>query len=264
MGDRLADAGPHLGIYRVHVDELREQDVNARVMAPEMFERLSENIRKEGRLEQLPFVVVRKDHFEVISGHHRLRAARTAGLTELYVLGDERDLSKSAVRAKQIAHNRISGTDDLHTLRQLFDDIQSVDDMLESYLSPDFFDDMAQLERAEISDLSVTLPYRFVGFAFLPKALNDLDALEKFVKRNPKADEIGLVSNEVLEEFRKVSIALSRKEDVRSMGAIVTRMLEIVRASLEAEGINLDDPETTESSDGAGGDRQMAKPRKAA
>lgn len=109
MAEFVAEVGRNLALYKVSVDEIREQDLNARVMPPEMMERLAETVKTEGRLEQLPFTVLRKGYFELVSGHHRVRAARAAGLVEIFVLADTRDLSKSKVRAKQIAHNRISG-----------------------------------------------------------------------------------------------------------------------------------------------------------
>ena len=89
---------------------------------------LADTIRKEQRLESLPLTVKRKNFFEVMSGHHRTRAVRMAGLTELYVLADTRNLTRSQVVAKQIAHNRIAGSDDRETLATLFKEISRIDD----------------------------------------------------------------------------------------------------------------------------------------
>ena len=85
---RLAEAGDNLEIWRVPYTAIREQDLNARVMPPEMLERLTETIRRENRLESLPFGVLREKHIELISGHHRLRAAVSAGVTEIVMLVD--------------------------------------------------------------------------------------------------------------------------------------------------------------------------------
>lgn len=241
MAERLADAGPNLGVYKVHVEEIKEQDVNARVMAPEMFDRLTENIRREGRLEQLPFCVVKGNGFEMVSGHHRLRGARAAGLTEIFVLADERKLSRSSIVAKQIAHNRLQGEDDREILRRLYEEIETVDDKIETFLSAEDFDDVRQLEPVKIADLGVDLPFKHITLVFLPKAIEDLDALETFVKKLPRdSDTFGVVSIEALEAFRQACLKLSRKEDVRSMGAIVTRMLELIQPLID------DEPATSE------------------
>lgn len=233
MAERLCNVGPNLDVYKVNVDEVREQDINARVMPPEMMERLTETVQKEARLEQLPFTVKRDDHFEMVSGHHRLRAARAAGLTEIFVLVDTRDLSKSKVRAKQIAHNRIAGEDDPQTLAKLYAEMQSVDDILESFLRPEDFDDVKQLETAAITDIAVAVPWKHLTLVFMPSAMEAIERIEAIVKRVPKeADTIGLVSVDVLDRFRKAAAALGRTEDVRSLGAIVTRMTEIVEDHL--------------------------------
>lgn len=233
MAEKLADVGDNLALFKVHVDELREQDINARVMPPEMFERLTETIKGEGRLEQLPFTVFRGDHFEMVSGHHRLRAARAAQLTEIFVLADTRPLSKSKVRAKQIAHNRISGEDDPATLKRIFDEIESVEDQLESYLRAEDFDDVKQLDPASIVDISVGIPWKHLTLVFVPSTLEALERIEKIIRRTPKdTDILGLVNVEVVDRFRNVALKLGRTEDVRSLGAIITRMAEITEKHL--------------------------------
>ena len=46
-------------------------------------------------------------YYEIISGHHRVRAGRAAGLEWFYVLvdGDE-ELSRSKIVSKQLSHNQ--------------------------------------------------------------------------------------------------------------------------------------------------------------
>ncbi|MGE5510358.1 MAG: ParB/RepB/Spo0J family partition protein [Bacteroidota bacterium] len=228
MGTRIAEVGKNLALYKVHVDEIKEQDINARVMPPEAFERLTENIRKEGRLEQLPFAVARGNFFELISGHHRLRAGRQAGLTEVFVLADERNLPRSKVVAKQLAHNAIAGEDDPQMLKRLYEEIESVDDILESYISPDDFDDVTRLESMPVTDISLMLEWKQLAMVFLPSTMERLDKIEVWAKKIPKdTDLVGVVSNQVFERFREAALSIGRAEDVRSLGAILTRMVDI-------------------------------------
>ena len=91
--EKLAELGHNLELWRVHIDELHEQEKNARVMDPRTFDRLTANISKGGRLEQLPFCALRAGEIEVVSGHHRIRAARAAELMEVFVLVDTSGLS---------------------------------------------------------------------------------------------------------------------------------------------------------------------------
>jgi hypothetical protein len=235
VAEKLAEVGPHLAVYRVKPDDLIEQDVNAHVMAPEMFERLTENIKTEGRLESLPLTVARPNgKFEIVSGHHRVRAARTAELKEFFVLADTRDLSRSKVVAKQLAHNSIFGKDDKQTLKKLYEELDNVDDILQSYLRPEDFDDVKQLEPAQITDISVAIPWKHLTLVFVPRAMAALERIDGWVKRIPKeTDTIGVVGFEILDRFRTAALAVGRTEDVRSLGAIITRMTEIVEIFLE-------------------------------
>jgi hypothetical protein len=236
MAQLIADLGANLALYKVHVDELVEQDINAHVMSPEMFERLAANVKREQRLEQLPFTVARPTgKFELISGHHRVRAARTAGLVEIYVLADTRDLSRSTTVAKQLAHNSIFGRDDPQTLAKLYDELDSIEDIMESFLKPEDFDDVKQLSRAEITDISVAIPWKHLTLVFVPRTMDALDRIDAWVKKTPKeTDTIGVVAHEILERFRAAALSLGRTEDIRSLGAIMTRMTEIVEGHIAA------------------------------
>src|SRR3990167_3081838 len=108
----LAVLGNGMEVWRVGVDDLQEQDKNARTMSPQAFQRLVANIKNGDRLESLPFCVLRPNgDIEIVSGHHRTRAARAAGLNEVPVLIDTTTtLTRSQIVAKQLAHNSISGS----------------------------------------------------------------------------------------------------------------------------------------------------------
>ncbi|HEY5410346.1 MAG TPA: ParB N-terminal domain-containing protein [Caulobacteraceae bacterium] len=235
MLQRLLELGAGLAIYSGHAEDVREQDINAQVMPPEMFERLTETIRKDGRLESLPFGVLRaaktdgRDQIELISGHHRLRAARTAGVVDLHFVVDERELSRSAVVAKQLAHNKIHGDSDPATLKRLFDEITALDDIVESYIRPDDFDGIKQLNASQIPEVKVALEYRKVSFVFLQADLVRMEAIEEAAKDVLKGtDLVGVCSLELFERFRTVALKLGNAKEVRSMGALVTLMCDIV------------------------------------
>jgi hypothetical protein len=231
----LAELGASLQLVKANVNELREQDINARVMAPEAFERLTETIRKDKRLEQLPFAVNRGGYLELISGHHRVRAARAAGLSDIFVLSDIRDLSRSAVVAKQIAHNKIAGQDDLQTLRALYAEMDNVEDALESFLSPDDFDDIKQLSSVAAGDVSALLEWRTLSLVFLPSALARLEALDEIAKRTAKkSDLIGVADMKLFERFREAVLKIGKQHNVRALGAVMTRMVEIAEEWIAA------------------------------
>lgn len=111
--------------------------------------------------------------------------------------------------------------------------MDSVADVLESYLKPEDFDDIKQLDRAGIVDISVGIPWKHLTLAFMPSTLERLDRIEAAVKKIPKAtDAIGVVAIEILDRFRAAALALGKTEDIRSLGAIFSRMTEIVEDHL--------------------------------
>src|SRR5437762_1667585 len=109
--EKVLDLGNGLELWKVPPSALREQDVNARSMPKAMFERLSQTIGRDKRLESLPLCAKTERGLELISGHHRTRAATAAGLTEMFTLVDVTGLTRSQIAAKQLAHNAIEGQD---------------------------------------------------------------------------------------------------------------------------------------------------------
>ena len=130
----IADMGSGLLIVKGSIDFLREQDVNARIMRDQMQDQLTANIAKRGQLESLPYVALIKNELKIISGHHRIKSARAAGIKEIFYILDVSGLSRSQEASKQLAHNAINGFDDQSTLKEIAKMISDVDDMLESYI----------------------------------------------------------------------------------------------------------------------------------
>ena len=129
----VADMGHGLVIAKVKLADIREQDINARIMKNETQKQLTDNIKKRGQLESLPFCALIDEKIEVISGHHRIRSAKDSGvMQEIFVILDISGLRRSQVAAKQLAHNAINGYDDQSTLREIAKMIDDVDDMMES------------------------------------------------------------------------------------------------------------------------------------
>jgi len=229
----IAVAGPDLELWWAKLDDIREQSVNARVQPPEMIERKSETMRRDKRLESIPFVVKRGDPaddppgwFEMVSGHHRIRAARAAGIKRIIVLADTRDLSRSAVVAKQLAHNALQGKDDPEVVKRLFEEIDDVNLQLEAYVDPKDFD-LPKAEAVAVDSVQVDFDYRFVAFAFLP---SQMEAFEKLCERLPsygEEDLVGACDAELFDRFKEAVIRTGKVSNIRSVGATVARMVKI-------------------------------------
>lgn len=132
--EKILDLGNGLELWKVTPSALREQDVNARSMSKVMFERLSQTIARDKRLESLPLCAKRERGLEIISGHHRVRAATAAGISDLFAIVDTIGLSRSQIAAKQLAHNAIQGQDNDQLLAEIYQQIKDAESKLEAFV----------------------------------------------------------------------------------------------------------------------------------
>jgi len=234
--ERLLDLGSGLELWRVHIDELREQDRNAQTMDPETFNRLAENIARDRRLEALPFCAARvaggKPRVEIVSGHHRVRAARKANLLQIHVLVDVTDLARSAVVSKQLAHNAIVGKSDEQVLAELFAEMDDLQDMIASHVDPFKLGIFEPLEAPPIEPIALDLESKTIAFAFLPSQLDDFDEVCKAL---PPCDELRIVPAEDLAKFEETLRRLGRTCNIKALGSIISRMCDITREWLDAQ-----------------------------
>jgi hypothetical protein len=169
---RALELGNGLELWKVHPSALREQDVNARSMPKAMFERLSQTIGRDKRLESLPLCARTEKGLEIISGHHRTRAATAAGLSELFTLLDVTGLTRSQIAAKQLAHNAIEGQDNEQLLAEIYRQIEDADSKLEAFVDQKLD---VEVPRVKIEGLDVEIDFKTVLLIFLPRVKERLD-----------------------------------------------------------------------------------------
>ena len=224
---KIVSLSEGLEIWRVELNDLYEQDKNARSMTPETFDRMVENIKGRGELESLPLVHLASDEkFYIISGHHRARAARSAELKTIPVLVDTTGLNHSQVVSKQLAHNSIQGMDDRQLLSQLYQEMSTIDDMLASHLDPKDLDLDATFKGITPVEIRLDFTGRTVVFAFLP---SQKDHFNELAERIPKdADFIGTASEEMHKSFVQTLNRVGIECEIRSVGAMVSKMTDLV------------------------------------
>lgn len=230
--DTVMQIGEDLYIRWVDVTSLREQDINAQVMQPRHFERLTGNIRKRGMVESLPYCHQPggKGPIEVISGHHRSRAARVAGLQRIPAIIDTRDMRRSEVIAKQIAHNELHGNPDKDVLATLVSMIDNVDDLIATGL------DESQLPTVEPDDTKLAIPHgefdwRSATLMFLPHQMEDFKEAITAIANG--TDLVGVAPVEVFEEFASAVYAFGRCKDVRNFTTMIALLTDIARREVE-------------------------------
>lgn len=221
--EKVLDLGSGLKIARVNIEELREQDINARVMSSDMFNRLTANIKKDNRIESLPFIAETENGLEIVSGHHRVRACRAAGVTEIYVIVDDTGLDKNSIRSKQLAHNSLQGEDNKQVVKEIFDMIDDAEKKLEAYISPELND---MLDKLSIKDVTLDLDIKTILVAFLSY---EKDTFERCAQKlNETYGELYVADIENLKPFASCIKRINKEYDIRAMNTVFTKMAEIV------------------------------------
>ncbi len=230
--DVVADMGSGLVIAKVKLTDFREQDINARIMKTEMQKQLTDNIKKRGQLESLPFCALIDGRIEIISGHHRIRSAKDShALTEIFVILDTTGLRRSQVAAKQLAHNAISGFDDQSTLKEIARLIDDVDDMLESYIGKDIIGEpMAELEK--LLSPKVEFDWKNITFTFLPHQVRDFEQLVKALG-SVSPDVLGVADIDQHEEFIETITKYQQFANVKNTGAAIHAMVKSTERMFE-------------------------------
>ena len=232
----IYDMGSDLVIAKVQIDKVKEQDINARIMKNEMQDQLTANIMKRGQLESLPFFVLNNGKLEIISGHHRVKSARAAGLKEVIAIIDVSGLTRSQIAAKQLAHNAISGFDDDSTLREIVKMITDVDDMIESFVGKDIMEEPLEQYDKMLSP-AVQFDFKNVTFSFLPHQVQDMDALIKNLEITAP-EIIGVASYEQCKSFVETLSRYQKFTDIRNIGTAIHSMIQNANERMDEVGFN--------------------------
>ncbi len=226
--------GDDLYVRIVAIAALREQDVNAQQMKPRHFDRLTENVRTRGALESLPYCSRPGDEGPtyIVSGHHRARAARAAGLKRIPVIVDTRVMTRSEVVAKQIAHNELHGEPDEEILARLIKEIESVDDLLTTGLDEDMLPTLREAEDTSLNLPRVEFDWRMLTLMFLPEQLEDVKEALSLIEKG--TDTVGIAPVALFEPFSKALLEFGRAKNIRSLSASILVLTEIARREVEA------------------------------
>lgn len=226
--------GQDLYVVMVDTSSLKEQDMNAQIMQPREFDRLVENIRERGGLESLPYTHQPnlQGPISIVSGHHRFRAAREAGLGRIPVIVDAQEMSRGKIISKQIAHNELHGSPDEEILRQLVAQITEVDDLLRTGLQDDW------MPTVEKDDTTLAIPHaefdwRLVALTFLPKQLTEFADVMKLIEA--KTDLVGVADMEQFELFAKTALQHGRQWQIKSMSSSLLHLARTAGRRIEVE-----------------------------
>lgn len=227
----LAATGQPFKLAVVPIDQLRLLEKNARYMPHEMFKNLVENIKRDQGLSSVPFCWYDGRAYDVLSGNHRVKAAKAAGLTHLLILYDDRPLSRQEFVAKQLSHNALAGKDDATILRELWSEIEDVALKYYAGLDDKALEQMADVSLAALSE--ARLDFRVLTFLFLPEEIDRLQAAFRRATEATVADQVLAMR---LSEFARTIDALDKAKasfNVHNAATAMLMVLGVFEAHLE-------------------------------
>lgn len=222
-----------LKLAYVRFEDVREQDINANVMPVGMFNALVSNVSKHGALESIPLCATREgspDVVEVVSGHHRTRAARAAGIEGGVVLLYE-GLTNGEIRAKQLAHNSISGSSDAEVVKAIFEQIDELDDRMESFIDPSVFEGLPQAVKFDMVDIDLKQDMRTATVVFLPTQISDFQQAVDELTDHP--DVVYLAGREAFDGFREALLKVKEEMEIVSQPTAFATMARLAMERLE-------------------------------
>ncbi|MFF9478106.1 ParB/Srx family N-terminal domain-containing protein [Streptomyces sp. NPDC014733] len=196
-------------------------DVNARYMPYEQFRQLVTNIERDGCLTSAPLVWNDTESARriVLSGNHRTMAAIEAGLERIGWLEISEPLPRQRQIALQLSHNAISGQDDPATLKELYEELESVEWRQYTGLDDKTLDLLEKVDVAALGEAN--LDFASVQFMFLPdeleRARNAFDAARAMAT----ADERWVAG---LEQYEPVLDALETSRAAYKIGNSATAL----------------------------------------
>jgi len=209
-------------------------DKNARFMQQSDFQQLVANIKRDGQLSSIPFCVKKADgRYIVVSGNHRVQAAKQAGLNHIPIMFvDETDISHDQIRAIQLSHNSISGQDDPEILKQLLDEIRDVAFKEYAHISAEYLKGIEQpsyvVEMPNNEIVPVMLMFIDTNKASFDRVMEQLDMLTPRELENTT-----LIPKEVLHRLNEVSAKVQERYKIKAQALSICKMVELVDYMLE-------------------------------
>lgn len=203
--------------------ELKLLDKNARYMKNETFKILVDNIKNDGNLSSIPFCWQDKGVYTVLSGNHRVKAARNASLDYILIMYTDKDLDKQERIAIQLSHNSLAGQDDPVILKELWEEIEEIDYKYYAGLDDKILDEIEPVSLDSLNEPN--LDFRNITFLMLPEENERLKELFTEAIELISADETHLTR---LKEFDRLLNAMGETKDSFNIKNSATALMVIL------------------------------------
>ncbi|GHE06547.1 hypothetical protein [Streptomyces alanosinicus] len=155
----------------------------------------------------------------VLSGNHRTLAAIEVGLPQIWWMQIEEPLPRQRQIALQLSHNAIAGQDDPAILKELYDELESVEWRQYTGLDDKSLD---LLEKVDVASLGeANLDFASVQLMFLPDELERAEAAFDAAWSTASADQRWVAG---LEQYEPVLDALETSRAAYKIGNSATAL----------------------------------------
>tara|TARA_R110002020_G_scaffold240290_3_gene453050 strand:+ start:7793 stop:8530 length:738 start_codon:yes stop_codon:yes gene_type:complete len=230
INEKLAEQNM-LKIKLVNPKKCIGQKVNARYFPAETMHRLTSNVKNSGHLESVPLVYEEDGKDYIISGHHRVQAAKDAGLQNILVMVAQPE-DKDDIVSKQLAHNELTGIDDKTILSELFNSIKDISKKISTGL-----DD--SISKIDYTSLNFRIgEFKEFTVLFMPEdeGYTDevMDEIAESINIKSKA-AVRLTNVKYWDRFAKAIRTIKKCENIKSNGTAFIRMVELAEQMMERE-----------------------------
>lgn len=227
----MADKIP-LEVVAVDPRSLTLLEKNAQYMDKQEYDNLVANVRQDGVLTSTPLVHQEDDGtLLVLSGNHRTQAAIEAGLDEIMMMLCK-GLSEEHKLALQLSHNSLVGKSNTVILKELYDELTTLEGKAFSGLSDSIFQEMNK-QLASIS--GIRLDYKEVTFLFLPEEIEKIDKIMEILESGTP-DEVRLVSLKDYDQFFEKITSVKKTQNIKNNATAFLAMLEFVTVEDREDG----------------------------
>lgn len=240
INEKLASVNALIFPYQLAwVDPVNDCELlehNARYMTKEQLGRLTENVKGDGFLSQLPFCIKGgSGKYKVLSGNHRVKSAIKAALPRILVLFGTPDVfDEQKQLALQLSHNAISGQDDISILQELYASLKDLG--LKAYTGIDEKElfkykslDFSGISEQDIALNEVNFMFCDVNMEYTEKVFDALD--QKGI--DPEKDALVIGS---IDRFVEIMTRCKKKLNIKNRSVALLAMCRICEAYLEAAG----------------------------
>lgn len=220
-------------VLEINPREIKLLEINARYMKHEEYNRLVDNIKKDGQLTSTPFLCLDDDkRWLCLSGNHRVRASIDAGLAVINCLATKDPLTKDQRIGIQLSHNAISGQDDMATLKLLYETIESTEYKRYSGLDDKTLELLDRFASTSISEAN--LRFQTLSMVFLPDELDAAQAIIDDVKNAIKnSDKVWLARREAYDAWLDTQEVISSTYGIKNVATAVELMLMVISHNME-------------------------------